>query len=86
MSMCAGGSLARQTAKLANGNIPYHKRRAQFMNGFGQGEKAIGSSQFPWVFESALGWEFELFFGLQIGPWVVRKIVLYIVCSAYLLL
>jgi len=47
MSMCAGGSLARQTAKLANGNIPYHKRRAQFMNGFGQGEKAIGSSQFP---------------------------------------
>jgi len=28
-----GGSTVRNTAKLANGNIPYHRHRAQFMNG-----------------------------------------------------
>jgi len=30
-----------QIGKLANGNIPYHKRHAQFMNGDWLGEKAI---------------------------------------------
>jgi len=28
-----GGSTARQIAKLASRNIPYHKHHAQFMNG-----------------------------------------------------
>ena len=28
-----GGSTTRQTTKLANGNVPYHKHHAQFMNG-----------------------------------------------------
>jgi len=32
-----GGSTARQIAKLANGNIPYHRCRAQFLNGVGGG-------------------------------------------------
>ena len=30
-----GGSIARQVAKLASGNIPYHRCHAQFMNGTG---------------------------------------------------
>jgi len=28
-----GGSIPRQTAKLANGNIPYHRCHAQFIGG-----------------------------------------------------
>jgi len=42
MNRCAGGSIARQTAKLADGNIPYHKRHAPFMNGVGQEKNDIG--------------------------------------------
>jgi len=42
--------------------------------GLAGGQKSIGGSWFLRVFESSLGWEFELgFFGLQIGCWVVRK-------------
>jgi len=41
MSMCAGGSLAKQTAKLANRNITYHKFSAQFMNGVGWGRESF---------------------------------------------
>jgi len=31
-------------------------------------------------FESSLGWEFELFLGLQISRWVVRKVVYSLFC------
>jgi len=42
---------------------------------------------FPGVcFETSLGLEFELLFWATTGHWVVRKIVLYIVCFAYSLL
>jgi len=74
-----GGGEARQTAKLASGNLPYHGHHAQFMNG---GWLGGGSCQvfvffffFSQKLESSLGWEFKVLFGLQICCWVVRKIV-----------
>ena len=39
-----GGSTARQRAKLAHGNIPYHRRHAQVMNEVGQGGGTLSSS------------------------------------------
>ena len=41
-----GGSLARQIAKLDNGNIPYHKHHAQFMNGGWPGGESYWLSLF----------------------------------------
>jgi len=32
-----GGRIARQIARLTNGNVLYHRRHAQFMNRDGQG-------------------------------------------------
>jgi len=41
-----GGSIARQVDKLANGNIPYHKRHAQFMNVVGRGGRKLSAFWF----------------------------------------
>jgi len=76
-----GRSTTRQTAKLASGNIPYHKRHAQFMNGVGWGIN-LAFSLLSMSFESALGQGLNSF-GLQISRQVVRKMVLYIFCFAY---
>jgi len=36
-----GGSIARQRAKLANGNIPYHRHHADFMNAGWPGHRKL---------------------------------------------
>jgi len=56
-----GGSTDRQTAELANGNIPYHGCHAHFMNGVGLGGQEAVSFLVFWQFESSLVQEFELF-------------------------
>jgi len=50
--------MARQTDRLANGNIPYHGCHAQFRNG---GWPGAGSSYHFREFESSLVQEFKLF-------------------------
>jgi len=58
-----GGSTARQPAKLANRNIPYHRRRAQFVDGGWPGRvvgSGISAFQLFWEFKSSLVREFEL--------------------------
>jgi len=59
-----GGSTDRQIAQLVNGNIPYHRRYAQFMNGGWAGSRK--HSALIREFESSLVREFEVFreFGL----------------------
>jgi len=55
------GSIARQTAKLANGNIPYDRRPAGCIK---EGWLGAGFSFLLSLFcefESSLFWEFELF-------------------------
>jgi len=58
-----GGSIATETAKLVNGNIPYHRCHAWFINRVDQAEKAIISSCFSMSLESSLGQVFKLFSG-----------------------
>jgi len=55
-----GGSTAKQTARLDNENIPYHKCHTQFINGGVEGEKAISFLVF-WEFESSVVRKFKLF-------------------------
>ena len=44
------GSTDRQTAQLVNGNIPYNRCHAQFMNGgWLQGRNLLSLLSFPWV-------------------------------------
>ena len=60
-SRCAGpGREHRQTAKLANGNVPYHRHHVQFMN---TGWPGPGISSLPWarILFYPLFEEFELF-------------------------
>jgi len=54
-----GGSTARQTAELANGNIPYHERHGQFINGL-----AGGAGMF-WGFFFLLFFSSSVFLGVQ---------------------
>jgi len=59
-----GGSTARETAKLANGNIPHHRRPAQFMNGDWLGDRNLFVVVFPPLlseFKFSLVQELELF-------------------------
>jgi len=67
-----GGSRARQIAKLVNGNIPYHGRHAQFMNGGwpGRGENCLFS------------WEFVFsFVGFRVFFWSFAKSAKYVSCE-----
>jgi len=50
-----GESIARQIAKLANGNSPYHKLHAQFMNGSWPGGEICQLFRFCEFFEYSLG-------------------------------
>jgi len=56
-----GGSIARQIAKLANRNIPYHECHAQFMNVGWLGGRKIKCTliqEFELIREFAFFWEF----------------------------
>jgi len=53
-----GGSTVRQTAKLANGNIAYHRHHAQFINGGWPGGRKHSALLF---FKSSLDREYKLF-------------------------
>ena len=97
-----GGSTARQIAKLAKGNIPYHGRHAQFMNGGSPGRRSspfLRVRTFLWV--QSVFRSFAQFTksassvfrdrcpgtGYATGRRAVRKkIVLYIIWVAYSLL
>jgi len=57
--------------KLASGNIPYHRRHAQFINGawWEAGGGGVGAgicSSLVWEFESSLVQEFKLFGELRL--------------------
>jgi len=78
-----GGHIARQIAKLVNGNIPYHRCYVQFMNG---GWPEAESSLF---FIPLLPVN-SVFFGSStksmksaIDCWTVRKTAMCIACFAY---
>jgi len=71
-----GKSIARQIAKLANGNIPYNKSRDQVMKGVGQRKNVNRLLIFFWELESFPGQEFKLFFRLIICHRMVRKMML----------
>jgi len=96
------GAQPDNQTRLADGNIPYHRHYAQFMNG---GWPAGQEYFFPYFhkFESSLLWEFDLFweFSLSLEFGIPRsllqgltanwssggeKIVLYVVCLTYSLL
>ena len=94
-----GVSIARPIAKLANGNMPYHRHHTQFTNGHWPGTGSYRLVSFLWVrLLSHPG--VQLFQGfcdfgvlcsllwdwLQISHQVMRKSVLYVVCFAYSLL
>jgi len=74
-----GGSTARQLAKLANGNTPYHRHHAQFMNG-GWPERVSYWLSYVWEFQSCPGWEFKIF-RLLASHQVMRKIVYSFFCT-----
>jgi len=46
-----GSSIRRQLAKLANGNIPYHKHHAAFRNGGWQGGRRLLAFLVFWELE-----------------------------------
>jgi len=50
--------------RLASGNIPYHGRHAQFMNGGWPGGRKRLAFQFSGSFETSLGQELKPFLGL----------------------
>ena len=56
------------------------------MNGVGRGEKAIGFLVSVSFLNPLLAESSDFFFWLQTGHWVVRKIVLYVICFASSLL
>ena len=56
-----GESTARQPAKLANGNIPYHGHHVQSRNGGWPGSERLSALLIFHEFESSLVQEFKLF-------------------------
>jgi len=88
MSRCAGGIIAGQLAKLANGNIPYHRCHAQSTNGAWLGGRKISAFlSFHEFLNPLLAGSLNLFFGLRIGDWMVwKKVVLCLDCFPYSLL
>ena len=76
-------------SKLASGNIPYHRRHTQFMNGFGQGAGTFFCEfgEFCEFSEICKIREFRnccLGTGCAISHRTVRKIVLCVTCFAFL--
>jgi len=61
-----GGSIARQTTKLASGILPYHKSHVQFTNGGWPGGRNLSLSFLFCEFESSLVWEIELFWAFSL--------------------
>jgi len=76
-----GGRTARQIAKLANGNIPYLRRRAQFINGdWPKGQESFLSHLCE--FKSSLFQEFKFFqkFSLFLEFCEIHKIRKFGIC------
>jgi len=83
--------MARLLATPGNGNIPYHGRRAQFMNGVGWGEEILSLFLVYWKFK--LFCELGLVLGVlclrsPLGDWLCNwslsgeeKIVYCLVCK-----
>jgi len=58
------GTQPRSYPKPSNGNTPYLRHHAQFMNGIVRGQEALSSSHFH-EFKSSLVLKFELFSGFS---------------------
>jgi len=56
-----GGSTARQTAELARGNIPYHGRHAQFVNGGWPGGRSLSALLVSMSMNPLLSWRLNFF-------------------------
>jgi len=54
-----GGSTPRQTAKMTNGNIPYHRCHAQFVNGDWPGGRRLLFFSCFHEFKPSFIWEFK---------------------------